>query len=153
MEEDTNNSRAHLTCLAMFQFDHANYITTNKQVTTTPNVVFLEGVVINLRFLCGLMEWLSICAFMVFSTSWTFNFESSNPLNACLLVLSVSTIIRSIATQQSFPFEDPLHPLHLYRLRHISVGTYIHFCNYTSYIWSSNEFVSFFVQMCKDCDG
>jgi hypothetical protein len=41
--------RAHLTCLAVFQFNHANYITTNKQVTITLDVVFLEGVV-NLRF-------------------------------------------------------------------------------------------------------
>jgi pantothenate kinase len=49
MEEVIDNSRAHLTCLVVFQFNHANYITTNKQVTSTPDVVLLEGVV-NLRF-------------------------------------------------------------------------------------------------------
>jgi hypothetical protein len=88
MEKDIDNSRAHLTCLAMFQFNHAKYITTNKQVIVTPYVVFLEGI-LKLRFLCDLKEWLSIFAFMVFSTSSTFNSESSNPLHVYLLALSV----------------------------------------------------------------
>jgi hypothetical protein len=142
MEEDTNNSRAHMTCLAMFQFNRANY---NHKQTSHHNPrcgllgrscyqfvlsLWLEGMVINLHF-HGLHNLLNIQLWII-------------PPIECFLALSVPTTTGSIVAQQSPPFEDPPAPIHLNRLRHISVETYVHFCNYTSYIWSISEFVSFF---------
>lgn len=70
------------------------------EITATFDVVFLEGVDVNLHFHCGL----------VFSTFWTFNSELSTPLATCLGRLSMLLRASSIMAPQSPPFDDPPTP-------------------------------------------